>query len=40
METYHCNNQQLMVVIKNAQELNSANNSQAAASLLYVLNSN
>ena len=40
MEDYHANNQHLMVVIKNAQELNSANNSQAAASLLYVMNTN
>jgi len=37
MENYHANNQTLMVNIKNAQELNNANNTQAAASLLYEI---
>jgi len=37
MENYHANNQQLMVSIKNAQELNNANNTQTAATLLYEI---
>jgi hypothetical protein len=37
MEQYHMGNQQLMVTIKNAMELNKANNTQAAAALLYEI---
>jgi len=37
MEQYHMGNQQLMVTIRNALELNKANNTQAAAALLYEI---
>ena len=36
METYHANDSDLMVKIKQAQEMNQTSNVQGAASLLYV----